>query len=74
MKSEVAQLRNSIEDEFISMRLGLNGLAAGVSKHQFIEAKMERVGSYEDQLARHIGGEQALLFSCQAYLHVMDEQ
>jgi hypothetical protein len=56
------------------MRLGLNGLAAGIAKHQFIEAKMKRVGGYEDQLAQYIGGEQAILFSCQAYIRVMGEE
>jgi hypothetical protein len=72
--SEVTLIRSSIETELAAMRLGLNGLAAGVSKHQFIEAKMRRVGGFEDQLAIHIGGEQALLFSCQAYICIMESE
>ena len=71
-KSEVAQLRGRIEDEFISMRMGLSGLAAGVAKHQFIEAKMRNLRVHENQLAQHIGGEQAILFSCQAYIRVIE--
>ncbi len=70
--SEIRQLRERIEQEFISMRLGLYGLAAGVAKHQFIEARMHQVGSYEDQLATHVGEEQARRFSCQAYIQIME--
>lgn len=73
-KSEITQLRQQIEQELVSMHLGLNGLAAGTVKHQFIEAKMQRLSMYEDQLATHIGGEQAILFSCQAYIRVMEEK
>ena len=73
-KSEIAQLRERIETELVSMRLGLSGLAAGTARHQFIQAKMHRVGSYEDQLAGHVGGEQALLFSCQAYIRIMERE
>jgi hypothetical protein len=70
--SEVAQLRASIEQEFVAMHLGLNGLAAGTAKHAFIEARMRCVGAYEKQLAIHVGEEQANQFSCQAYIKVMD--
>jgi hypothetical protein len=71
-QSEIVQIRAKIEQEIISMRLGLNGLAAGTAKHAFIEAKMHCVGAYEKQLATHIGGEQAVLFSCQTYIRVME--
>jgi hypothetical protein len=71
-QSEVAQLRTRIEEELQAMRQGLYGLAAGVSRHQFIEAKMHQLGTYEDQLATHIGNEQATLFSCEAYIAAMD--
>jgi hypothetical protein len=70
--SEVAQLRANIEQELTAMRLGLSGLAAGTTRHQFIEAKMHRLGVYEDQLAKQIGKEQAVSFSCQAYIRVME--
>jgi hypothetical protein len=70
--SETQQLRAQIEQELISMRQGLNGLAAGTARHQFIEARMRRVSTYEKQLATHVGGEQAVLFSCQTYIQVME--
>jgi hypothetical protein len=71
-KSDVQSLREQIEAEIASMRLGLSGLAAGVAKHQFIEAKMHQVGTYEDQLATQIGEEQARHFSCQTYIQIME--
>ncbi|MBV9615659.1 MAG: hypothetical protein JO011_13155 [Ktedonobacteraceae bacterium] len=72
-QSEVARLRVQIEEELHAMRQGLSGLAAGSSKHQFLQAKMHRVGQIEDQLASHVGFDQAVLFSCQAYIQVMEE-
>ncbi len=71
--SEIRQLRERIEQEFVSMRLGLYGLAAGVAKHQFIEARMHQAGSYEDQLATHVGEEQAALFTCWTYIQLTTE-
>ncbi len=70
--SEVELIRASIETELVAMRLGLSGLAAGVAKHQFIEAKMRNLRVHEDQLAQHVGGEQAILFSCQTYIRVIE--
>ena len=72
-KSEVAQLRVQIEEELHAMRQGLSGLAAGTSKHQFLQEKMQRIGEMEDQLATYVGFDQAVLFSCQAYIQVMEE-
>ena len=72
-QSEIAQLRTKIEEELHAMRQGVSGLAAGNSKHQFIQAKMHRIGQIEDQLATHIGFDQATLFCCQAYIQVMEE-
>ena len=67
-KSEITQLRQQIEAELVSMRQGFNGLAAGTTRHQFIAAKMHELGRYEDQLAIHIGDEQAKFFFCQTYI------
>ena len=70
--SEIANLRHQIENELVAMRQGLSGLAAGTAKHQFIEARMHHVGTHEKQLATYIGEEQAVLFSCQAYIRIME--
>lgn len=70
--SEVANLRQQIEQELVAMRLGLSGLSTGTTKHQFIEARMHNLGAYEEQLAVHVGEEQATHISCQAYIRVME--
>jgi hypothetical protein len=74
VQSEITQLRANIELELAAMRSGLSGLAAGTSKHAFIDAKMKRIGIFEEQLSQQIGSEQATSFSCQAYIRVMDAQ
>jgi folate-dependent phosphoribosylglycinamide formyltransferase PurN len=74
MSSEVARIRQQIELELAAMRLGLSGLSAGTARHQFIEAKMQRLGKYEEQLAEHIGKTKAEQVYCQAYMRVMEEQ
>ncbi|HYU73488.1 MAG TPA: hypothetical protein VEL31_12480 [Ktedonobacteraceae bacterium] len=67
-KSEVQRLREQIELEIQAMHHGFQGIAVGVTKHQFIEARMHRIGQYEDQLAEHIGKEQATALTCQVYM------
>ena len=39
-ESEVARLRQRIADEYLAAKYGLTGLASGVSKHEFITARM----------------------------------
>lgn len=72
--SQVQQLREQIDQEIESMRRGLHGVAVGVAKHQCIEARMHRIGQYEDQLAEHIGKQQAALFTCQTYIQRMKDE
>ncbi|MDQ2888420.1 MAG: hypothetical protein M3Y39_20335 [Chloroflexota bacterium] len=74
MSSEIARIRQQIDLELDAMKRGLSGLAAGTARHAFIEAKMRRVGEYEEQLAEHIGKPEAELVSCLAYIRVMEEQ
>ena len=72
-KSEIQCLREQIEAEIASMRQGFSGLAAGVAKHHFIEARMHRIGQYEDQLAQHLGKEEASQLTCQVSMQQMEE-
>jgi hypothetical protein len=44
--SEVSQLREKITLENDAAHYGLSGLASGVSRHEFIEARMERMGRF----------------------------
>ncbi len=55
--SEVARLRQEIEINYYSAQLGLHGLAAGVSYHRFITARMERMQQCHEQLEQLIGQE-----------------
>ena len=73
-QSDVALLRQRIEQEIEAMQRGVSGLALGVARHQFILARMERVGEVQDQLAAHIGAHAAMLFVCQTYVEAMDDE
>lgn len=59
LKSEVAQLKKQIEREYESARQGLVGFAS-VARHTFINAKMERVASYHEQLKKCVGEAEAV--------------
>jgi hypothetical protein len=58
--SEVAQLRESIANEYKSALWGLTGLAYGVSRHDFITARLEKIGEGQKQLNELLGEEQAV--------------
>ena len=40
--SEIARLRQQIQLEYEAAQRGLSGLASGVARHDFIEARMEK--------------------------------
>ena len=55
--SDVARLKEQIDAEAEAAQLALYGLAQGISKHQFITARMERMGVLHEQLKGLIGDE-----------------
>ncbi|WP_141727738.1 hypothetical protein [Thermogemmatispora onikobensis] len=57
--SEVARLLAQIQAEYEAAERGLQGLAAGVSRHCFITRRMERMGEIHARL-RALVGEQAM--------------
>ena len=57
--SEVARLREQVELEYEAMMRGLTGFAEGSAMHEFISARMARVESYHDKLAKEIGDDKA---------------
>ncbi len=71
-RSEVAQLKQQIESELVSMQRGLNGLALGTARHSFIHARMERVSTCQDILAQYLGEHAATQIVCQMYTHSME--
>lgn len=72
-KSEVARLRTQIELELEAVNRGMNGLAIGHARHDFIHARMQRIGTYQDTLACEIGEEAATQVVCQLYHDVIEK-
>jgi hypothetical protein len=66
--SEVARLRQRIEDEIESMQRGFAAFAAGVARHEFIKVRMERIGGHQDELAERVGPTQAADIVCELYI------
>ncbi|MBO0793047.1 MAG: hypothetical protein J2P36_19155 [Ktedonobacteraceae bacterium] len=54
-RSEVARLLSQISDEYEAAQRGLNGLAYGVSQHEFITARMENMGQIHNRLQSLVG-------------------
>ena len=54
-RSEVARLLSQISAEYEAAQRGLTGLAYGTSKHEFITAKMERMGQLQAELQSLVG-------------------
>lgn len=70
-QSEVAQLRQKISEEYEAMKRGLTGLAWGSAKHDFINARMQRVDQYHNQLAQYVGEYEATSTICDLYNQAM---
>lgn len=65
--SEVARLRERVRLEYEAMMRGLSGFAEGSAMHEFISARMARVGGYHDELAKEIGEDEATRIICELY-------
>ena len=59
-KSEVARVLEQIELEYQAAYQALHGLACGMTRHQVITNKMERMGRWHEQLQTLVGGEEAV--------------
>ncbi|MGH2506334.1 MAG: hypothetical protein ACRDHZ_02810 [Ktedonobacteraceae bacterium] len=70
--SDVARLREQIETQLVAMRRGISGLAAGTARHAFIHARMERIGTYQENLVNQLGEDAAALVVYGIYNEVMD--
>jgi len=69
--SEVARLLQQIETEYEAAKRGLEAYAI-VSRHEFITARYDQAGIYQDQLARVIGDKQANDLVCNLYIEVFE--
>lgn len=72
-KSEVARLRTQIELELEAINRGMNGLAVGSARHDFIHARMQSIGTYQNTLACEIGEEAATQVIYQLYYDVVEK-
>jgi hypothetical protein len=61
-RSEIARLKEQFELECKSSYLGLNGLAQGVARHDFINNKLERMGSIHEKILGLMGEKQTAEF------------
>ena len=69
-KSEVARLRERIEQECQAMKGGLTGYAV-VSNHDAINHKYDALGRYQQQLAPLVGTEEAARVVVDIYREIM---
>ncbi len=65
--SEVARLREQVEQEYEAMIQGMTGFAEGSAIHAFISARMARVEGYHWKLAREVGEDEATQIICDLY-------
>ena len=59
-KSEIAQILKQIDQEYQASKLGLEGLASGTPRHDFISKRTENIGRHHEHLAELVGPEQAI--------------
>jgi hypothetical protein len=59
-QSDVARILKQIEQEYQASKQGLEGLASGTARHDFITTKTENIGKHHERLAQLVGPEQAI--------------
>lgn len=59
-QSDVARILKQIEQEYQASKQGLEGLASGTARHDFITKKTEAIGKHHEHLAQLVGPEQAI--------------
>lgn len=73
-ESEVARLRAQIEEEMVAMQRGLYGFAAGMARHDFINARMENIARAQEQLSEQVGEDEARRLCCQTYIDLEKDE
>lgn len=64
--SEVARIKRQIELEYEAAQRAMYGFAVGVAKHEFITARMEKMGRCHEQLVTLVGEREATKALAQA--------
>jgi hypothetical protein len=73
-ESEVARLRAQIETEMVAMQRGLYGFAAGMARHDFINARMENIARAQEQLSEQVGEDEARRLCCETYIDLEKDE
>ncbi len=68
--SEVARIRQQIEEECEAMRLAMYGYAA-VASHRVIENRYNRLGKRQEELEQHVGKDEATAIVVEIYTKVV---
>ena len=69
--SEVARMRQLIAAELEAIQRVATGLAVGVARHEFIQARMTQLGRHQEQLAGMIGKSDAAQTVCELYVNIV---
>ena len=59
-ESEMARILLQIEQEYEASKRGLEGLASGTARHDFIQAKTEAIANCHAHLTKLVGPEEAI--------------
>ncbi len=73
-KSEIAKLRHRIELEYEAIQRAMTSFAAGTARHEFIMARLNRIGQCREALAQHMGEEAAMKLVYELYADAVGEQ
>ena len=65
--SEIMRLRARIEAELEAAHAALSSPALGTAKHDYINARMERIGGYQQSLAILIGESESMEVVCDLF-------
>jgi len=71
--SEIARLRHQIELECEAVQRGLFGFAAGAARHIFIQKRMEQLRTYQDELSKHVGNDEAAQIVAELYTNIVEK-
>lgn len=67
ISSEVAHLRQQIEQEHTACVWALHGLATGTAQHQFIQRRFKHIDIAHQGLIKLLGEEQATTIVCDIF-------
>jgi hypothetical protein len=70
VSSEVARLRQQIEQECAAMQQALTGFAI-TAQHDIIQKKYESLGHYHEQLEQLVGEKEAALITTEIYVRMI---